>query len=183
MYTSILARTNTLTLEDHHMGARAETLAKQFEAKAADMTSVLDKLSDADWKKVTAAEKWSVGVTAHHVAGAHEAIAGIVKTVASGQSMPEFTMAMLDDMNAKHAVESANCTKAETLALHKKGVGAAAAIVRGLSDAELDKSGTVLKEMPAMTTQQIVENILINHISDHLGSIKATVGTQAAAGR
>ena len=70
------------------MGARAESLAKQFETKAAEMTSVIKGLSDADWKKTTDAEKWSVGVTAHHVARGHEAIAGIVKTLASGQSLP-----------------------------------------------------------------------------------------------
>jgi hypothetical protein len=158
------------------MGARAEMLAKQFETKAAERTTALEKLTDADWKKVTAAEKWPVGVTAHHVAGAHEPIVGIVKTVAAGQSVPNFTMAMLDEMNAKHAVEFAACTKAETLALHKKGVAAAAAIVRALSDADLDKSGTVLTGMPAMTAQQVIEGILINHIGEHLGSIRATVG-------
>jgi hypothetical protein len=48
--------------------------------------------------------------------------------------------------------------------------------VRGLSDAELDKSGTVLTGMPAMTAQQVVENILIGHVKEHLGSIRAAVG-------
>jgi len=158
------------------MGTRAESLAKQYEAKAAEMTDTINKLSDADWKKTTAAEKWSVGVTAHHVAGAHEPIAGIAKTVASGQSLPNFTMAMLDEMNAKHAKDFAGCTKAETLELHRKGVAAAAAVVRGFSDAELDKSGTVLAGMPAMTAQQVVENVLIDHINDHMGSIRKTVG-------
>jgi hypothetical protein len=158
------------------MGARAESLAKQFEAKAAEMTAALAKLSDADWKKVTAAEKWPVGVTAHHVAGGHEAIAGIVKTIASGQSIPNFTGAMLDEMNAKHAREHAACTKAETLALHEKGAAAAAATVRALSDTDLGRSGTVLTGMPPMTAQQVVEGILINHITDHLGSIRKTVG-------
>jgi hypothetical protein len=158
------------------MSARAETLAKQFEAQAAEMTAEIEKLTDADWKKVTSAEKWPVGVTAHHVAGAHEPIAGMLKTVASGQTMPPFTMQMLDEMNARHAKDFAGCTKAETLELHKKGVAAAAATVRGLSDAELDRSGTVLTGMPAMTAQQIVENIMISHVKEHLGSIRATVG-------
>jgi hypothetical protein len=79
-------------------------------------------------------------------------------------------------MNAKHAREQANCTKAETLALHEKGAAAAAAALRALSDAELDRKGTVLTGMPAMTTQQVVEGILINHITDHMGSIRKTVG-------
>ena len=158
------------------MGARAEMLAKQFEAKASEMTGVIEKLSDADWKKVTAAEKWPVGVTAHHVAGAHEPISGMAKAVASGQTLPPFTMAMLDEMNAKHAKDFAGCTKAETLALHQKGVAGAAAMVRGLSDAELDRTGTVLTGMPSMSVQQIVEGILINHVNEYLGSIRATVG-------
>ena len=158
------------------MSARAESLATQFEARVTDMTETIEKLTEADWKKVTSAEKWTVGVTAHHVAGAHEGIAGIIRAVAAGQSMPHFTMAMLDEMNAAHAREHADCTRAETLALHKKNAAAAAALVRGLSDAELDKSGTVLTGMPAMTTQQIVEGILINHVSEHLASIRATGG-------
>jgi len=134
------------------MSARAESLAKQFEAKAAEMTAVVAKLSDADWKKITAAEKWPVGVTAHHLARGHEAILGIVKTIAAGKSIPNFTTAMLDDMNATHAREHAGCTKAETLALHEKGAAVAAAGVRTLSDAQLDQSGTVLTGMPAMTS-------------------------------
>jgi len=159
------------------MSPRAESLAKQFETKAAEATAILGKLSDADWKKVTAAEKWSVAVTAHHMAGAHEPISGIVKTVAAGQSLPNFTMDMLHANNAKHARDFANCTKAETLALHQKGVAAAAAAVRALSDAELDRSGTVLSGTPAMTAQQVVEGVLINHITEHLGSIRKTVGS------
>ena len=158
------------------MGARAESLAKKYEAKAAELAATIQKLSDADWKKVTTAEKWPVGVTAHHVAGAHEPISGIVKTVAAGQSIPNFTMAMLDESNAKHAREFAGCTKSDTLALHEKGVAAAATVVRGLSDAELERSGTVLTGMPPMTTQQVVEGVLISHIGEHLGSIRATVG-------
>ena len=89
--------------------------------------------------------------------------------------MPPFTMAMLDERNAKHAVEFANCTRAETLALHKKGVATAAAAVRALSDAELDRSGSLLVGMPAMTAQQMIEGILINHVQEHLASIKKAV--------
>src|SRR5262249_55583418 len=118
--------------EETIMGKRAEGLAKTFEDKATELSGVIEKLSDADWKKVTSAEKWPVGVTAHHVAGAHEPIAGIVKTVASGQTVPPFTMAQLDEANARHAKDFAACTKAETLALHKKGAAHAAPLVRAL---------------------------------------------------
>ena len=158
------------------MGAKSEALAKQYEAKVQEATAVLEKLSDADWKKATSGEKWTVAVVAHHVAGSHEGISGIIKTVAAGQSMPNFTLDALHEMNAKHAQEFANTTKAETVALHKKNAAAAAAVVRGLSDADLGRSGTVLSGMPAMTVEQIVTNILINHVDEHVRSIRTAVG-------
>src|SRR5712692_5868089 len=158
------------------MGAKGEALAKQFEAKAQEATAVMEKLSNADWKKTTSAEKWTVGVVAHHLAGAHEGISRLLKTVAAGQSVPNFTMDMLHAMNAKHAQEFANCTKVETLGLHKKNAAAAAALVRGLSDTDLARSGTVLTGMPPMSAEQVVSGILINHVAEHLASIRATVG-------
>jgi len=157
------------------MGAKGEALAKQFEAKVQEATTVIEKLTDAEWKTVTAAEQWPVGVVAHHVATAHEGISRIVKTVASGQPMPHFTLDMLNQMNAQHAKEHAACTKSETLALHKKNAGAAAAIVRGLSDAELQKSGKVLADAPPINVEGIVTGILIHHIDEHVGSIRKTV--------
>ncbi len=159
------------------MGARGEALAKQFEAKVHEATSVLEKLSDADWKKTTAAEKWTVGVTAHHIAGSYERVAHIINTVATGQTVPHFTTEMLDQMNAKHAEEYAGCTKAETIALHKKGAAAAAAVVRDLSEEQLAKSGIVFAGLPPMTAEQLVMRGLLGHIDEHFGSIRKTIGS------
>jgi hypothetical protein len=158
------------------MGAKAEAFVKQYEAKVQEATAVLEKLSEADWKKTTAAEKWTVGVTAHHVAGAHEPIANIVKTLADGQSIPHFTMQMLDEMNAKHAVEHAGCTKAETIALHKQGAAKAVAMVRTLSDEQLAKRGTVFTGEPPMSAEEMISRALLGHIDDHYGSIRKTIG-------
>ena len=158
------------------MGARAEALAKTFEAKAQEATGAFEKVSEADWKKVTSAEKWPVCVVAHHVASAHETIAGLIKAVGTGAPLPGLTMDAIHAMNAKHAQEFANCTKAETLALHKTNAAAAAAIVRGLGDAELDRSAKLLAEMPVMTAEQLAGGLLVGHVDEHLGSIRATVG-------
>ena len=158
------------------MAARAEALAKRFEDASQALADAIRRLGDAEWKKTTSAEKWTVGVVAHHMAGGHEGIAGIIKTVAGGQSISNFTMDMLHDMNAKHAQEHAKATKAETVALHKKSAAAAAAVLRGLSDTDLAKSGTVLTGMPPMSVEQVVGGILLNHIDEHLKSIRATVG-------
>jgi hypothetical protein len=158
------------------MGARSEALAKQFEAKVQEAVAVLEQLSAADWKKVTEAEKWTVGVTAHDLASGLEPVAGIVSTIVSGQSRGTFTRAMLDELNARHAQEHANCTKAETIALLKRGAAAAAAVVRGLHDDQLAKSGTIFTDAPPMTAEQLITGGLIGHIDAHFGSIRKTVG-------
>jgi mycothiol maleylpyruvate isomerase-like protein len=158
------------------MGAKSEALAKQFEVKAREAMATLEQLSEADWKKVTAAEKWSVGVTAHHLAGGLEAVSNIVKTIAAGQSLSNFTGDMLDQMNAQHAKDYAGCTRAETIELHRKGAVTAAAVIRGLSDDQLAKSGTVFTGLPPMTAEQLITRGLLNHVDEHFGSIRQTVG-------
>ena len=158
------------------MGAKGEAFARQFETKVEEATALLEKLSDADWKKTTAAEKWTVAVTAHHIARSYEPVTHIIKTIAAGQALPHFTPQMLDEMNAQHAKEFGSYTKLETIALHKKGAAAAAAALRGLSDAELAKTGTVFTGMPPVSAEELVKLILLGHIDSHFGSIRNTIG-------
>jgi DinB superfamily len=158
------------------MEAKSEILAKQFEAKVREAVATLEKLSDADWKKVTEAEKWSVGVTAHHLAGVLEPISHMIEAVVAGQAPGILTSAMIDEMNAKHAKDYALCGKAETIELLKKGAAVAAAVVHGLSDDQLAKSGTVLTDAPPMTAEQLITDGLLAHTDEHFSSIRKTVG-------
>jgi hypothetical protein len=159
------------------MGAKSEALARQIEAKAREAATILEKLDDADWKKVTAGEQWTVGATAHHLAGGLGAVAGIVSgLVAGGPAHGEFTRAMLDQMNAQHAKAHANCTRAETLALFHQGTATALGVVRGLSDDQLGKSGTVFTDAPPMTAEQLITLAMLGHIEEHMASIRKTVG-------
>jgi hypothetical protein len=79
---------------------------------------------------------------------------------------------------AKHLAEHGNPDKAETLELFRTSGAKASAIVRGLSDTELDRSGTMLADIPVMTVPQAINGILINHVHEHLGSIRATTGAK-----
>jgi hypothetical protein len=158
------------------MGAKSEELAKQFEAKSRAALATLEKLSEADWKKVTEAEKWSVGVTAHHLASVLEAVSAMIRAVAAKQAPGDLSMELIDEMNARHAKDFAACTRAETIELHRKGSATAAATIRGLSDADLATGGTVLKGLPPMTAEQLIAGALLAHIDDHYGSIRRTVG-------
>lgn len=158
------------------MAARSAALAQAFEAKVQEAVATLEKLSPVEWKKVTEAEKWPVGVSAHHLAGVLEPIAHMISAVVAGQAPGTLTGAMIDEMNARHAKEYVHCTKAETIELLRKGAAVASGVVRGLSDDQLARSGTVLADAPPMTAEQLITGGLIAHIDEHFGSIRRTVG-------
>ena len=119
------------------MGTKSEALAERFESTVRDAVTTVRTLSDADWKKVTEAEQWPVGVVAHHYATVLVPVAELAGALAAGQAPERFTHAKLNEMNAQHARDHAACTKAETLALLETGRALAAAVNRGLSDSQL----------------------------------------------
>jgi hypothetical protein len=158
------------------MGAKGEALAKQFEAKAHEAGGYIEELGEADLKKVTEAEKWTVAATAHHLFGAYDRVADIAKGLAAGQSPANFSTKVLDEMNAQHAKDFAACSKADVMALHRAGSTKAAFALRGLSDEELTKSGVIFQDAPPFTVEQLVTRGLIAHTDEHMGSIRKAVG-------
>jgi DinB superfamily len=188
-FAVIIADATTRTADDHGMicttqptaqedamGARGDALARQFETKAAEATEAIERLSDADWRKVTTAEHWPVGVVAHHIAVSHQGLGSIIKLLADGKPGPGLQLDTLHAMNARHAQEFANCTKAETVALLKTNAAGVATTLRSIADADFDHSGTVLAGMPPMSAGQLAGGLLCSHVDEHLGSIRATVG-------
>jgi uncharacterized damage-inducible protein DinB len=157
------------------MSERARNLAQQLEHANQALIATVEGLSDGQWRAKTPGDGRSVGVVAHHVAASHKSVAGLVDTIAHGRAVPTLTMDMIHEGNATHAAQYANCTKAETLALLRQNGAAAVATVRGLGEAELDR--TVTFPMGTMTAAQVVERVLIGHANDHHGTIrKAIVG-------
>lgn len=159
------------------MGQRGQALADRVEQVNKELVATVERCSDGQWQAKTAAETWPVGVVAHHVAQSVSAIAGLVHKVATGQPLPPLTMDSIHQMNAEHAKQHARCTKDETLTLLRKNGAAAAGTIRGLSDEQLDRSGSLLGG-PPMTAQQVVERVLISHVQEHHGSIRATLGAR-----
>jgi hypothetical protein len=157
------------------MAQRAQGLAEQFAKANSEFIATVERCTDAQWRTTTAGEKWSVGVVAHHVAQSHRGIADAVRMLATSQPLPHLTFEMIHQGNAEHAKQHANTTKEETLRLLRDGGAHAATVVRGLSDEQLDRSGKVVADVPAMSAQQFIEGILIGHVHEHLGNIKAAL--------
>ena len=154
---------------------RAEDLVKRFEQTNQDLIKTVEGCSDAQWRAQCAGEKWPVGVAAHHVAGGHEQIAGLALAIATGQPLPPITEEMMNQGNADHAKQFANCSKAETLDLLRSGGAKAASIIRGLSDAQLDRTGDFPAAGPDPVSAQWAAEITITHAQEHLTSIRAAI--------
>ncbi len=155
------------------MGERAEALAAKFEQVNQELIDLIEECSEEKWRSACAGEGWSVGVTAHHVALETPHTLGVVRAIASGQSFPPLTLEGNDEVNAQHAQEHADCTKQETLDLLRREVPIAASVVRGLSDEQLGRTAEVLAGAPPLRAEHVIQGLLTNHVSEHLGSIQA----------
>lgn len=156
------------------MSERTEALAKQLEEANNDLIAAIEQLTDQQWNTVCAGEGWTVGVTAHHVANSQSGITGLVKAMAGGQSVPPVTQEWLDDRNARWAQEFAGRTQTEAADLLRTSRVEAVNTVRALSDEQLRNTVTVAGN--EMTTEQVIEFILIGHPRSHLASIRAATG-------
>jgi hypothetical protein len=97
----------------------------------------------------------------------------MVKSAATGSPMPEFTMDKLNQANADHAKECADVSREETLALLRQNTAPAADLVRGLSDDQLSRKTKLPIGDMELTAEQIIENVLIGHLTTHAASISA----------
>jgi uncharacterized damage-inducible protein DinB len=156
------------------MSERARSYADRLEQANRELIATVERLSDGEWRTPTAGEGWSAGVVAHHVAENHHTLIGLVQLIADGRSLPSLTWETIHRGNAEHARKHAETTKGETLDLLRRDGAAAAAAVRGLTDAQLDRSASVLGG--TMTAAQAIERVLIGHVAQHHESIKGVVG-------
>ena len=154
------------------MSTKTEALAARFEQASNDFASTIKALSDAHWQAKTAEEGWTVAATAHHAAGSTGPISMIAQSAATGSPMPPITADGLNDMNAEHAQQYAHVSREDTLALLRETTAPAASLVRALSDDQLSGKATLPLGME-LTAEQIIENVLIGHITGHAASIQA----------
>src|SRR6266536_5898179 len=124
------------------MSERARALADDFERVNDELIQLVEELSDAAWATRTDAEGWPVAVVARHIAGAHAFIGRRVRALTEGQPLPSMPPGGIDAQNARDAEQYLNVSRDEVLELLRRNGAEAAALVRGLSDEQLDHEFT-----------------------------------------
>ncbi len=158
------------------MSDRSKALAERFTAFNNDVISFVENCPEKDWNKVCKGENWPVGVVARHVAAGHYRALALAQMIVEGKDLPEISHEAVDDANAQHAQKHAGCTKDEVLGLLRKNGAAISGYLAGLDDSDLDRTGNLALAGGDISTQQVVENIIIRSATEHLASLKAATG-------
>ena len=118
---------------------RAAALADDFAAANEGAVTFARSCSEDAWMRPVPGEEWTVGVVIHHIAESHDSGARWLAGMARGDGVPD-TAEEIDRANAAHAVRAASATRAETVALLLDRGDRLEALLRALSDDELDRS-------------------------------------------
>jgi hypothetical protein len=161
------------------MGRRAESLADRIEEGAAGLAAFAEELSETEWRTPMSGgkDRRPVGVIVHHVASVYPIEIDLARAIAGGKAVTDVTWEAVAGMNAKHAGDQAEVTKAAALELLSRNSRDAAEAVRALTDDELDRAAPFSLSYGApVTAQFVIEDHALRHSWHHLARIRSALG-------
>lgn len=175
-----VAPARATTEEQPWTNPRARALADRLEQGALALAAYAGRLTDDEWRSRVPGDGRRVGVVVHHVASVYPIEIEIATTIARGDALTGVTMQDVHAMNARHASEQEGVTKAEALDLLAKNSADAAAAIRALDDAALDRaaSASLYDEAP-VTCQFVLEDHAVRHSYHHLAVIARVLGPRS----
>jgi len=118
---------------------RSASLADRIEEGAALLAAFVEGLSEEEWRApVSDTDRRSVGLIVHHVASMYPIEIDVARAIASGKAVTDVTWDAVAELNAKHAQEHAEETKATALELLRwNSRGASNAVCGAFTDEQL----------------------------------------------
>jgi hypothetical protein len=164
------------------MSTRANALAERLELGARELAAFALTLTDAEWRSRIPGDGRKIGVVVHHVAYMYPIEIQVAQTVAQGQPVVGLTWDDVHAINAAHARENDAVTRDEALDLLQRNSAAAAAAIRVLDDAALDRAAPVsLNAGAPLTCQFVLEDHAVRHSFHHLARIRGAVAARLSA--
>jgi hypothetical protein len=159
------------------MNPRAQALATSLEQGAAALATFAEGLSDAEWKTPVPKDGRPVGVIVHHVANVYPLEVQLAQKLAGGGALTDVTWDAVHTMNAGHHQDHASVSKADAIAHLRRNAADAAAAVRGIADADLDRvAPNSLYGNAPLTCQFMLEDHAVRHSWHHLARIRQALG-------
>jgi uncharacterized damage-inducible protein DinB len=162
------------------MNQRSHALADRLEQGANALLEFAANLTEDEWHVRIPRDGRKVGVVVHHVASVYPIETGLAQSIAKGNPVVGVTNDVINDMNAGHARDNHNATKAETLDLLRRNSTEAAAAIRAFSDDDLDRAVLVsLYSDAPLTSQFVLEDHAVRHSYHHLAKIREALRTRS----
>ena len=165
------------------MSSRANLLADRIEEGAALLAAVAENLTPEQWDTPVLPDGRTVGVIVQHVANMYPIELDVVRAALAQDVISDVTWDVVADINAAPAREHAGVTKEAALTLLARNSASAAAEVRGLTDAQLDRAVPFSLSYDApVTVQYIIEDHPMRHPWHHLARIQRSLGVRVIRG-
>jgi hypothetical protein len=172
--------THTTPSTEHGVRSRsqqANALAERLEQGAAALTAFAADLTDAEWQTRTPQDGRTVGVIVHHVASVYPIEIQLAQALAGGNAITGVTWDAIAEMNAGHARDNSQPSRAGTLDLLRGNSAVAAAAIRDLTDDQLAQAAPVsLYGDAPLTCQYFLEDHAVRHSYHHLARLRKAVG-------
>jgi hypothetical protein len=126
---------------------------------------------------VSASDPRPVGVVVHHVASMYPVEIEAARAIARGEAVTNVTWEVVAGINARHGREQAGVTKEAALEFLRRNSREAAAVVRALTDEELERAAPFSLSFGApVTAQFVIEDHALRHSWHHLAGIRRALG-------
>ncbi|MDQ6899221.1 MAG: DinB family protein [Candidatus Dormibacteraeota bacterium] len=151
---------------------RAGELALRLRESNEKLIELLNSLSAEQWRQSVPPDGRTVGVLTHHLSTSHPLVTDIARSVAAGGGIP-LTWEAVDEWNAQHAKEHADCEPVDTINLLRESTAKAAALIEGFDDEQLERSAPhPLLDGQVTTVAELLERMTIGHTQWHLEDIR-----------
>jgi len=110
------------------------------------------------------------------VAEAHVRIARRVEAFATGQPVPARAPELFDARNAAEACANPGPDQHATIERLRAAGAGVRALIRSLSDADLERTAVEDTGAEVLTTADVIELRQIGHVRGHLASIRTVLG-------
>lgn len=160
------------------LSQRSNALANRLEQGARALAKFASTLTEAQWQTRVPKDGRKIGVVVHHVANMYPLEIRLAQILAAGKAVVGVTPDAVNEMNATHAKEHDAVTKEEALDLLARNSATAAAVIRLLSDEQLDQAAPVsLNSDAPLTCQFFLEDHAVRHSYHHLARVRAALGS------
>lgn len=158
------------------MSTRVDQYIAQFQTANRELIALVTGCDEEGWQRLSLSEGWTVASVAHHVAMRNGVVAGMISSMATGNTdIPNISRADLIAENATHAETYATVGKPETLELLRENGDAFIQALQRIDDDDiLNQTGEVFAGNE-LSVAYLIQEVVIDHSIVHATSIRATI--------